>query len=77
MPTANPRPAIQQPQELEISEENVRQLMDMGFDENKCREALRRCYNDLNAAANSLLAGYTCLFYTKLLIILRIHLSFN
>lgn len=28
----------------------------MGFEESKCREALKACYNDLNAAANRLLA---------------------
>lgn len=29
----------------------------MGFDENESREALRQCYNDLNAAANRLLSS--------------------
>ena len=30
----------------------------MGFDENESREALRQCYNDLNAAANRLLSSW-------------------
>ncbi len=29
----------------------------MGFDETESREALRQCYNDLNAAANRLLSS--------------------
>ena len=35
-------------------DEHVRQLMEMGFDEETAREALQRCGDDLNAAINSL-----------------------
>ena len=37
----------------------------MGFDENESREALRQCYNDLNAAANRLLSSWICIVCWK------------
>ena len=54
-------------EEIHVSEENVIELMvsewmcfdlqNMGFEEEESREALRQCYNDLNAAANRLLSS--------------------
>jgi hypothetical protein len=48
---------IQYQQEPAVSEDSVRTLMDMGFNENIVRRALQMVHNDLNLATELLLSG--------------------